>query len=93
VVAPALARGESWKGVLEVFDTNGRRFPLWERADTLRNADGEMLFASGFMNDIIILHDMEGRIVEVVDHREQLARGHLDSQMYRRQYELVAASD
>jgi PAS domain S-box-containing protein len=37
-VAPALARGESWEGVLDVFDARGRRFPLWERADTVRDA-------------------------------------------------------
>lgn len=50
------------------------------RLSTIRHAD-----------KIIALED--GRIVEVGDHRELLARGGLYSQMYRRQYDLVAASD
>ncbi len=51
-VAPALERGESWEGVLDAFDANGRRFPLWERADTIRSADGEMQYGFGLMHDI-----------------------------------------
>ncbi len=50
------------------------------RLSTIRHAD-----------KIIALED--GRIVEVGDHRQLLARGGLYSQMYRRQYDLVAASD
>ena len=51
-VAPALARGESWEGELEVYDASGRRFPLWERADTVRDAEGRMLYGFGLMHDI-----------------------------------------
>ncbi len=47
------------------------------RLSTIRHAD-----------KIIALED--GRIVEVGDHRELLARGGLYSQMYRRQYDLAA---
>ncbi len=50
------------------------------RLSTIRHAD-----------KIIALED--GRIVEVGDHRQLLARGGLYSQMYRRQYDLMAASD
>ncbi len=50
--APALDRGESWEGELDVFDANGRRFPLWERADSVRDADGKMLYGFGLMHDI-----------------------------------------
>jgi subfamily B ATP-binding cassette protein MsbA len=50
------------------------------RLSTIRHAD-----------KIIALED--GRIVEVGDHRELLARGGLYSQMYRRQYDLATASD
>jgi subfamily B ATP-binding cassette protein MsbA len=50
------------------------------RLSTIRHAD-----------KIIALE--EGRIVEVGDHRQLLARGGLYSQMYRRQYDLAAASD
>ena len=50
------------------------------RLSTIRHAD-----------KIIALE--EGRIVEVGDHRQLLARGGLYSEMYRRQYDLAAASD
>ena len=50
------------------------------RLSTIRHAD-----------KIIALED--GRIVEVGDHRQLLARGGLYSQMYRRQYNLATASD
>ena len=50
------------------------------RLSTIRHAD-----------KIIALE--EGRIVEVGDHRQLLARGGLYSQMYRRQYDLAAVSD
>ncbi|MBN1547044.1 MAG: PAS domain S-box protein, partial [Syntrophaceae bacterium] len=52
VVAPALARGEDWEGILDAFDAKGRRFPLWERASTIQDSDGTMLYAFGFMQDI-----------------------------------------
>jgi PAS domain S-box-containing protein len=51
VVAPALARGEDWEGVLDALDARGRRFPLWERASTVRDAKGKMVCAYGFMRD------------------------------------------
>ncbi len=51
-VIPALERGESWEGELEVYDVHGRRFPLWERADTIRDANGNLLYAFGLMHDI-----------------------------------------
>jgi len=58
-VAPALTRGESWEGELEAFDAQGRRFPLWERVDRIRDADGEMLYSFGFMHDITNLKQTE----------------------------------
>lgn len=51
VVAPVLARGEDWEGVLDALDAGGRRFPLWERASTVRDAKGKMVCAYGFMRD------------------------------------------
>ncbi len=51
-VVPRLARGESWKGGLEVQDRWGRRFPLWERAGSLRQTDGTLGYAFGFMHEI-----------------------------------------
>ncbi len=51
-VAPALERGESWEGELVAFDAAGRRFPLWERADAVRDEHGQLQFAFGVMHDI-----------------------------------------
>ena len=51
-VVPALQRGESWEGVLDVFDVEGRRFPLWERADSIRDEQGNLLYAFGLMHDV-----------------------------------------
>ncbi len=51
VVAPALARGESWEGELEAINAAGERFILWERADSLRDADGRMCYGFGVMHD------------------------------------------
>ncbi|MCY2988979.1 MAG: PAS domain S-box protein [Planctomycetota bacterium] len=61
VVAPKLARGESWEGELETFDRTGRRFPLWERAGTVRDAAGKVLYAFGFMHDITERRQAEER--------------------------------
>jgi PAS domain S-box-containing protein len=61
VIAPKLARGESWEGELEVFDRAGRRFPLWERAGTVRDAAGKVLYAFGFMHDITERRQAEER--------------------------------
>jgi PAS domain S-box-containing protein len=51
-VAPALDRGEEWEGILDARDATGRRFPLWERASTVRDSDGKMVCAFGFMQDV-----------------------------------------
>lgn len=52
VVAPALARGEAWEGDLLARDASGRLFPLWERADSIRDLKGNLQYAFGFMHDI-----------------------------------------
>ena len=50
-VAPVLARGESWQGIIDVFDAKGRRFPLWESAGSISDVKGNMLYGFGFMHD------------------------------------------
>jgi len=50
-VAPALARCESWQGIMDVFDASGRRFPLWEHAGAICDENGKMLYGFGFMHD------------------------------------------
>jgi PAS domain S-box-containing protein len=64
VVVPLLSRGESWEGTLEVFDVAGRRFPLWERADSILGADGQLQFAFGLMHDITGQVQTEERLRE-----------------------------
>jgi len=68
VVAPALVRGESWEGGLDVYDANGRLFPLWERADTVRDAEGKMLYRFGLMHDIT----ENKRVEEELRHRDAI---------------------
>ncbi len=50
-VAPALDSGQGWEGELLCYDKNGRLFPLWERADSVLDEHGAMLFAFGLMHD------------------------------------------
>ncbi len=51
-VIPALRKGESWEGILDVFDASGRRFPLWEQADSVKDENGNILYSFGLMHDV-----------------------------------------
>ena len=51
-VTPALARGEGWEGEMEAIDKAGRRFLLWERADTVFDAQGNIICHFGLMRDV-----------------------------------------
>jgi PAS domain S-box-containing protein len=63
-VAPTLERGESWEGILDAFDHEGRRFPLWERADTIKGDDGRMVYAFGIMHDVTRKQETEAELRE-----------------------------
>ncbi|MBN1283789.1 MAG: GAF domain-containing protein [Anaerolineae bacterium] len=52
VILPGLARGAGWEGEIEAVDAQGRRFPLWKRADTVSGSDGDTLYYFGIMHDI-----------------------------------------
>ncbi len=69
-VAPALARGESWEGILDAIDSKGGRFQLWERADTVRDVAGDMLYAFGIMHDVT----EEVRVKELLRESEERFR-------------------
>jgi len=56
---PAIAKGESWEGELDVYDAKGRLFPLWERAGAILDDKGKMLYGFGFMHDIIERREIE----------------------------------
>lgn len=51
-VTPALQRGESWTGEMEVMDVQGNVFPVWQRADAVRDARGAIMFTFELMHNI-----------------------------------------
>lgn len=61
-VFPALVEGGTWEGELEARDASGRQFVLWERADTIRDPAGNVLFSFGLMHDISDRKQMEARL-------------------------------
>jgi PAS domain S-box-containing protein len=52
IILPALDKGSSWEGVLECHDTTGRKFQLWERVDSIRDARGRTQMMFGIMHDV-----------------------------------------
>jgi len=51
-VLPNLKRGESWAGELDAVDIEGSRFPIWERADAVRDTNGNILYYFELMHNI-----------------------------------------
>lgn len=51
VILPSLEEGRDWEGVLNARDTDGRIFPLWQRAGTVCNDAGQPQFHFVFMHD------------------------------------------
>jgi PAS domain S-box-containing protein len=74
-VAPTLAQGGSWEGIIDVFDARGRRFPLWERADGVYDSDGTLLFAFGLMHDATAHKQMSEALEEALQQSEALLHG------------------
>ena len=68
VAMPALLRGESWEGELEVVDAQGRRFPIWERTDAVRDESGAIQYAFGLM------HEISQQVKAAAELRESEAR-------------------
>jgi PAS domain S-box-containing protein len=64
-VLPQLARGEGWEGQLDAFDADGRKFPLWVRADTICDADGNLLYSFRIMHDMTDLKESEARRLDI----------------------------
>ena len=58
-VVPILKGGGSWDGELEAFDASRRKFVLWERADSICDSDGRMVYVFGFMHDVTELKRTE----------------------------------
>lgn len=51
-VLPALENGNSWEGILECRDTQGNRFQMWERIDSIRDPGGDVNLFFGIMHDV-----------------------------------------
>jgi PAS domain S-box-containing protein len=51
-IQPALQKGKSWTGELEVANAEGHHFPVWQRADAVRDEKGNILFKFELMHDI-----------------------------------------
>jgi diguanylate cyclase (GGDEF)-like protein/PAS domain S-box-containing protein len=75
IVLPRLERGEGWEGILEVFNHNGQRFPLWERAGQVLDADGNMLYGFGFMHNFTLRLTMEKMLRESKWRLENILNG------------------
>jgi PAS domain S-box-containing protein len=51
-VTPTLIQGKTWEGEFDVVDNEGNVFSIWERADAIRDSEGNILFKFCFMHDI-----------------------------------------
>jgi PAS domain S-box-containing protein len=51
-VVPTLARGQSWTGELDVRDSHDNIFPIWQRVEAVRDANGKILYSFKLMHDI-----------------------------------------
>lgn len=69
--AAALWRGDSWEGVLDAVDAEGRRFPLWHRAGVVRGPDGKAKFYFSFMQDRSAQKLAEDELVRAKDAAER----------------------
>jgi len=58
-VLPTLLKGDSWQGELDAFGADGSVFQLWNRADTVMDKDGKIIYAFGLMHDVSKARSME----------------------------------
>lgn len=72
-VAPLLERGESWEGELDVYDAAGRKILLWERADSIRDSSGKLLYAFGFMHDVTERKQTEKMLARAAERDHHIA--------------------
>jgi PAS domain S-box-containing protein len=61
-IVPKITNGQTWEGVLQVFDLKGRHFPIWGRFDAIRDNQGRFLFAFGLMHDVTKQQEMEASL-------------------------------
>jgi PAS domain S-box-containing protein len=73
-VVPVLESCHTWEGVLHAYDAEGRLFPLWERADSVCDDEGNMQFAFGMMHDVTEEWDTK----EALSREKEKAQRYLD---------------
>jgi two-component system, cell cycle sensor histidine kinase and response regulator CckA len=64
-VEPLLRRGHGWEGELEAAGGCGRRLLLWQRSDSIRDANGRLAYAFSLMFDVTDKKRAEERRLEV----------------------------
>lgn len=69
--AAALRKGASWEGVLQAKGGEGRIFPLWHRAGTVRGNDGGARFTFWFMQDRTGQKQVEDELVRAKEAAER----------------------
>ncbi len=47
-----LSDGDSWEGELDAVYNDGSEFPVWQRTDTIRDAENNILFSFSLMHDV-----------------------------------------
>lgn len=70
-IQPALDRGETWEGELEVRARSGHPLPVWQRIDAVRNASGEPLYRFDLMHDITEKRQAEAKRLAMERHIQQ----------------------
>ncbi|NJO17775.1 MAG: PAS domain S-box protein [Thioploca sp.] len=61
-IVPKITQGQTWEGILQVFDFKGNHFPIWGRFDAIRDNQGRFLFAFGLMHDVTKQQEMEASL-------------------------------
>ncbi len=50
-ILPVIERGETWKGLIEVLDSSGKPFSLWQRIYATHNKKGEIQYCFTLMHE------------------------------------------
>ncbi len=69
--ATALSRGNSWEGLAEARDGDGRSFPLWHRAGVIRGNDGVAKFHYWYLQDRSFQQQVEDELVRAKEAAER----------------------
>lgn len=80
-VVPELMNGRSWEGELDVLDSSGRIFRLWERADSIKDEKNGIKYFFGLMHDVTESKKMKADM-ELAEKRLQSFVSSVDDAIY-----------